>query len=174
MKIFFLALYLLELVTSSAVVSFETKEEWIAAIQEFAEKPEKDVKPLLVCMIYGECTYGPCVEFQKDINIVSSIVKAQNRITVIDCGSTDEVCRMIPKPEREPLNKIAISYIRDSKIYEFAGAETQEGLLDYMSVENWQKAKVLEPDIKNYSAMLTGVKITWSDTLARLSDETAE
>lgn len=95
-----------------------SEENFNEVIQELLEKP-KDTLPIFINMMMGECTVGQCSKFMKDLHIVADIVKRQNRVAIIDCGSRDSICHKIPKPQAR--SSTAAIYMRGGKIYEFEG-----------------------------------------------------
>ena len=108
----------------------------------------------------GECTVGQCPKFMKDIHIVADIAKKQNRFSVVDCGSKDNICNRIPSPEVR--SSIGAIYFRGGKIYEFDGNMTQEGLLDFLSADNYKESTVLEEDFEEFVYDALGKNLDWT------------
>jgi len=126
---------------------------------EFLTKPD-DTLPLVVNMVMGECTVGKCVSFAKDVNIVAGIVKRQNRIAHVDCGS-DMICNKIPKPDGYPKHNVATVYIHKTGVYGFTGDMTQQALLDYLSADKFKEEKALEPDMELYLEGILELNMPW-------------
>ena len=138
---------------------FDLNEENFAdTLLEFLDTPDK-VLPLMVHMVTGECTVGACVEFSKVINIVAGITKRQNRIAHISCGMVGKVCHDLPN--HEAVNGIMSIYMRNGKVYEFDGNQTKEGLLDFLSADNWMDAPVIEGNLDGYIQNVLDFDIGW-------------
>ena len=115
---------------------------------DFLEKP-KDTKPLIVNMVTGECTVGGCPFYAKEINLFAGIVKGQFRVAHVACNEDSEVCMNMPKPE--PKNNSATILVTSQAIYSYEGNQTKEGLLEFLSAENFMTSKVLEEPFDDYA-----------------------
>jgi len=52
----------------------------------FLDKPD-DTKPLIINMVFGECTVGICAKYAKDIHLLAGIIKGQNRVAHVACNN---------------------------------------------------------------------------------------
>ena len=145
-----------------------SEENFAEVIEELLEKP-KEALPVFVTMMMGECTVGQCPKFMKDIHIVADIVKKQNRVSVIDCGSKDNVCNRLPKPEVR--SSIGGIYMRDGKIYAFEGNMTQNGLLDFMSADNYKESTILEDDFEEFVYNTLGKNLDYMTKMKKKFEE---
>ena len=75
-------------------VTVVNNDNWKDILSEFRTNP-KDVKPILIAMISGECTAGTCVKFTKELRQASSKLQ-KHRIAVVDCEGAIDACRGIP------------------------------------------------------------------------------
>ena len=149
-----ISLVLADEVTKSSYAAVDINEENIMDIlREFYEKP-KDTLPLWVSLVTGECTVGECPAFFKTLNLVSDIVKLQNRISVVSCNGEKPVCDTLPK--FKPVNNIVSMYIRDGKVFGFEGEQSKEGVLDFMSADAWLEGEMIVGDFNAWYEDLTG------------------
>ena len=133
---------------TGALIFDLNKDNFNEVVTELLEKP-KETLPIFIAMMMGECTVGQCPKYMKDIHLVAEIVKRQARVAVVDCGGQDAICHRLPKPE-ETKNSIGSIYLRSDKIYAYEGNQTKQGLLDFLSADNYKESTILEEDYEEY------------------------
>ena len=130
------------------------EDNYIEVFRDFYVDPDNTL-PLFINMLVGECTTGVCPVYYKDSNIVAGITKKQNRIATIDCAHTGKVCSALPRFKE--VNSMMSLYIKGKTIYGFEGEQSKDGLLDFLSDNNWVDA-VVESDYDFFFETISGEK----------------
>ena len=65
-------------------------------------------------------------------------------------------------------------YIRGGKIYGYEGEQTQEGILEFMSADNWKDADVLEQNFEKWAERVLGFSMSYYDRCMKFFYENME
>lgn len=90
----------------------------------------------------GECTLGKCPKIVKDIFLLATKAKNQNRIVMLNCQDNGETCGKLPGDARKE-NNIMAMFINNEGIYNFEGNQTLDGFLTFLSSGNFRNSKKL-------------------------------
>ena len=146
-----------------------TNDNFKETMIEFIDKPETTL-PLVINLVLGECTTGDCVRYAKEVHQFAKIVKTQNRVAHVDCRGEDRVCANVPKPKTR--NNCATIYVTKDAIYGYDGDQTKEGLLNWMSAENFKESEHLEDPLQQYVERATGLSMPLEARIRKWKGET--
>lgn len=84
--------------------------------ENFLEVFQDTSQPLLINLILGDCSQIHCRRVMEENNELAKVVKAQNRVAMVDCANEKQLCSIMPKGLKKKNNFVTF-YINDNKMF---------------------------------------------------------